>query len=249
MISSKIIKGNKFIFYKIFTTATIGTLIVASGIYPVSASEGISIAEDREEINLSNMNNYIEYSNDELIHFNTGETLYEKTVDGQLAFTVTDSQGNDIYQTKKIDNDTVEVTNLITGEKKLETLDQKEIKYENLPEDIRGNQEFTSMDSVEIQNDYVYERTIQSDANIAASTIGLSAAILAAFISIPVSLVTAAATHYFNTNIPHAYWYEVYSSRSEPSGGSVVRVQYIFHETHLYQNYIDTATVFYPRAH
>lgn len=91
--------------------------------------------------------------------------------------------------------------------------------------------------------------TVQSNANIATSTVGTSVAILEAFTSVPDSFLIAAATQYFNLNIPHAYWYEVYSSRNESSGGSVVRVKYIFYETHLYQNYIDTATVFYSTAY
>ncbi|MFB9861607.1 hypothetical protein ACFFLE_11065, partial [Salinicoccus siamensis] len=217
----------------------VGSLVVTSATYPVYTAQANDNSNDGVEVDLGSLSKHIDYTTSDAIHFNNGEMLKQSVVGNDLVFTTVDAEGNEEYQVKRIDNVTVEITNLETGEKSYKTKQQKEVALEDLPENIQNQVDvgIQSRTDVSAQSDFVYDRTVQTDTSIQAANVSLAAGILASFLGVAVGLVTAVATYYYSINQPHAYWYEVYSKRYVNSVQDEVMQQNVFYQTHLYQNY------------
>ncbi len=238
-------------FGKVFKGIVVSSLVVTSATYPVYTAQANDNSNDGVEVDLGSLSKHIDYTTSDAIYFNNGEMLKQSVVGNDLVFTTVDAKGNEEYRVKRIDDMTVEITNLETGKKTYKTKQQKEVALENLPENIQ-NQVYTGIQSrtdVSTQSNFVYDRTVQTDTSIQAGSATLAAGILASFLGVAVGVVTAIATYYYSINQPHAYWYEVYSKRYVTSVQDEVKQQNVFYKTHLYQNYVDTVTKYYMDYH
>lgn len=198
-------------------------------------------------INSVNTSNYISSVNtvNDSVNLSSGKKITQEIIDGTKYITLIDAQGNDEYKIYKSNASTLTIENLQTDEVKTQPINKEVVDDEEV--NALGDTKKFGLNST-TQSGYVHDSTIKTNTSIQAANRDLAISLLLAAlpgVASASSVIYAVVSHYINTHSSIAYWYEVTSRQFVTIHHDKVRKQFVFYETNLYQNYLNTETTYY----